>query len=564
MNKCRAKIRYWWRRRYLSLNFKLIVAVLVAAVFAVGGFLASSVLEDFVAEKYYLSDKARAEAVGERYRELKAFVKRNHVRATDTRALQKWVAGKSYTQLLVWDNNKDVFSGGWIVDSSDTRGAQDGSLTVQKNRARTTESDTMKHLSPEDFKEDVYNRYVTFADGTYYTYINVNGEKRWYYIMDIVAILIAAVLFLMTILIYNSRVLERVSDLSDAVRKISEGDLNRRIVPGHRDEIGELAASVDVMRTAILEKMGNEKAAWDANTQLITSMSHDIRTPLTSLIGYLDIIESGKFESREELDRYIGSCREKAFQLKDLSDRLFRYFLVFGKQEQEIRLERMDAGILFQQLLVEHVAETIGCGFNVNLQYNVPEGFLVDVDISSMRRLFDNLFSNIMKYADHSFSVEIKADLILDRIKLVLQNHIHEEAKKVESTKIGVRTCKRLCEDMNGAFHAMEEEKIYTTEILFPVVEMNVTEDALDRQLFGTAEASPGQEQPVSDPEEPASEPKRSESEPEKTPSGADDTNGICNRAGRMDNAYDDQPGYADSADNEGGCNDDLQGHTEN
>ena len=76
------------------------------------------------------------------------------------------------------------------------------------------------------------------------------------------------------------------------------------------DEIGTLAASVDSMRNSIVETMRSEKAAWNSNTALITAMSHDIRTPLTSLVGYLDIIEGGKYKSEEELIHYIKSSRE--------------------------------------------------------------------------------------------------------------------------------------------------------------------------------------------------------------------------------------------------------------
>ena len=74
-------------------------------------------------------------------------------------------------------------------------------------------------------------------------------------------------------------------------------------------------------------------------------------------VRYLDIIESGKSRSRGEELRYIASCREKAFQLKEMSDKLFQYFLVFGSQEgREKNYEVFDAGILIQQLISEHSA----------------------------------------------------------------------------------------------------------------------------------------------------------------------------------------------------------------
>ena len=445
--------------------------MIIAALLAVGMFVLCNTMESFVANKMFLSKAAQEKTIDGKYADLKSYIKENNVKATDTAALKAWMKDQDYTEFMVYDNNGDLFSAGWVVDSNGTVGSINDDSAIADNKKDAATSKNSKRIDEDDFATDLYNRIVQFNDGKYYVFIKTYKEQHWYDIMNIVKVILSAIVFLAGILVYNSFVLRRIIRLSDDVRDISEGDLKKKIGVGRHDEIGDLATSVDSMRTSILEKMDSEKAAWDANTQLITSMSHDIRTPLTSLIGYLDIIEGKKFNSYDELERYIVSCREKAFQLKDLSDKLFQYFLVFGNQDQGKELEKMDAGILFQQLLVEHVAEAISYGYNINLQYNIPEGEMVEIDISSVRRLFDNLFSNIMKYANTKFSIEIKADVIKDKIKLVLQNHIWEEAKKVESTKIGVKTCKKICEDLGGTFKAMEEEKVYTTEILFPVAE---------------------------------------------------------------------------------------------
>lgn len=471
-----AFLKAFSKKPFLSLNLKLAVAIVIAALLMGGTFLLLSFAESVTAEKLYLNEKARNRLVNEKYVRFRDFVKENNVKGTDSRKLQQWVEDQEYTQLIVYDSKHDLFSAGWLVDTEKQEGA-DQSSTLARQRSAETDpgSEEQKSAAPREFKSDLNNRIVKFADQKYCVYLNVSPEYHWYDMMDILKIVLSAAVFLLVILLYNRRVLRRVIDLSDVVYEISEGDLDKEIRTGARDEIGNLASSVDTMRNSIIEKMNNEKAAFDANTQLITAMSHDIRTPLTSLIGYLDIIEGQEYTSEEELRRYIASCRDKAFQLKDLSDKLFRYFLVFGK-DQEKELEEVDGGILFQQILVEHVAEVMSYEYKVELQYHIPEGVMVEVDISAIRRLFDNLFSIIMKYANFHFPVEIKADVIAGRLKFVLQNHIWEEAKKVESTRIGVRTCKKICEDMHATFHAMEEEKIYTTEILFPIRENKAEE----------------------------------------------------------------------------------------
>ncbi len=475
MSRVDEVLRSLTRRRFFALNFKMIMVILTAAVIAIGAFFGLTVLEEHMAQDFYLSESAQKRLTDNAYDSLTTYIQKNHVKASDTQKLNAWLEEQDYTQLIVYDNKHDIYSAGFVLDSSDASAvSQDSQSTALHNKADAADADPEEgRIRADRFQADLYNRIVSFADGRYYVFIKVTEEISWYNTMNILNVVISAMLFLFVILIYNTLIIRRIGQLSEEVQQISEGDLDLAIHVGHNDEIGNLAASVDSMRDALIERMNNEREAWDANTQLITAMSHDIRTPLTSLIGYLDIIESGKFDSEEERSRYIASSREKAFQLKELSDKLFRYFLVFGREEAERDMELVDGGILFQQLLVEHVAETTGYGYRVNLQYNIPEGVLVRVDISSVQRLFDNLFSNLMKYADRRFYIEIKADLIRDKVKLILSNHIQEETKKVESTKIGVKTCKKICTDMGCSFHAMEEEKIYTTEILVPVVKVS-------------------------------------------------------------------------------------------
>lgn len=474
MSREKSFLNFIVKRYFSALNIKLILVVIMAGIVAISVFWCMLLLEDYVANKVFLSDTAKKSALDTRYDELNSYIKKNSVKGTDNVKLQNWLKKKSYTQLLVWDNRRDVFSGGWFATYEDVNSVQNIGDTVQENKQEiiSNKKNNERRIGSKDFKEDVYNRYVKFHDGKYYVYMNVSREKYWYKFMSIASVVVSSVVFLIIILIYNSMVLNRVKKLSNEVSRISEGELDGEIYKGRRDEIGILAESVDNMRTSIVETMGNEKMAWDANTALITAMSHDIRTPLTSLIGYLDIIEGGKYKSEEDLIRYIKSSRDKALQLKDLSDKLFRYFLVFGNPNQDKPLEQMDAGILFPQLLMEHVSEIMSKDVEANLSFNIPEGVITEVDISSIRRLFDNLFSNILKYASREFPVEVKGEVRNNNIRIILSNHVADGSRKVESTKIGVKTCKKICQDMNGTFLVTDRNRIYTAEVILPIAKV--------------------------------------------------------------------------------------------
>lgn len=454
------------RRRYLSLNLKLALVIIIAAVLMVGTFLAGTALGNVIADRMYLSESARTRIVDDKYEELLEYIEDLRVNGTDTKLLQKWVDEEDYTQLIVYDKTHDYFNAGWTAEGDE------GTQAIVENREEISEESAESDAAAVnvfEFHSDLYNRIVRFADKKYYVYLNVFPENHWYEFMNIFNILLAALVFVATILVYNRFVLRRIIKISEEVKVVSDGDLQHRIVSPHHDEIARLCTSVDAMRSSILEKMDAEAAARDANAQLITAMSHDIRTPLTSLIGYLDIIESGKYTSEEELNKYIDSCRDKAFQLKDLSDKLFSYFLVYSGKEAERELERVDAGILFQQLLMEHVAECTGYGFHFDVNYAIPEGVMIDADISTIRRLFDNLFSNIMKYADPAHTILVSGNAAGSSVNFLFENHVGQLTQRVESSRIGVKTCRKICEDMHGTFHAIEENDLYITEIRLPI-----------------------------------------------------------------------------------------------
>ena len=294
-------------------------------------------------------------------------------------------------------------------------------------------------------------------------------EEHFSKIMLFVKIFVCGLAIFGSLLIYNSRVLKRMIRLSKEVQEVIDGNLEAEINPMSNDEIGRLAVNVDNMRNSIVERLQSEKAAWDANTQLITAMSHDIRTPLTSLIGYLDIIESHKYNSEEEMLKYIVSSREKAFQLKDLSDKLFQYFLVFGSHKEK-ELEVYNAGILLQQLISEHAAELINYGYQIDFEYSVPE-IDIKADVSGLKRLFDNVSSNILKHADKTYHVRISAVQELSEIIIRIINRSRPDSRDVESNKIGLKTCERICRNMGGRFSYKDEGSLFTVKINLPVFE---------------------------------------------------------------------------------------------
>ena len=460
----------------LTLKLAMVVAASLLAVFVLYEVMEG--LEKVVAQKYYLSEEAEARNINTAYREFKDYIERNEIKSTDTDKLQTWIKTHDYTYVMVFDNFSISFDGGWEVNST-TADEETGG-----EHSAANDDETYRRITPETFPQDLKNRILTFADGDQYVFIDSYKEQHLYKIFDFAEMVLGVGIVIATLLIYNTRLMGRIKKVSQYAENVTSGDLGATIKASANDEVGRLATNVDTMRSSLIQRLINEKEAWDKNSELITAMSHDIRTPLTSLIGYLDIIESGKYQSEEEAMKYVAASRDKAFQLKDLSDKLFQYFLVFGSKGTEKNLEIYDAGILVQQLLSEHVAELMNYGFDVDFNYNISDGIEIEADVSGLKRLVDNVFSNVIKYANPEHPVRVSAEHKDEKIFVKLENNIREDSRNVESNKIGLKTCEKICKDMGGDFTYMDEGETFTVDMTLPAyrektVEEKVSEEGL-------------------------------------------------------------------------------------
>src|SRR5699024_9991579 len=104
---------------------------------------------------------------------------------------------------------------------------------------------------------------------------------------------------------------------SRQVEKIEDGNLEAPLQGKGRDELSRLASSMDSMRDSLVEQLQSEKKAWQTNQELITSISHDLRNPLTSLIGYTELLNDDSTLQKEEQRKYLAICLDKAYQLKE-------------------------------------------------------------------------------------------------------------------------------------------------------------------------------------------------------------------------------------------------------
>lgn len=250
-------------------------------------------------------------------------------------------------------------------------------------------------------------------------------------------------------LTYFNKTTTRIQYLAKRVRLVEQNKDILDIKDDVGDEISDLIDDVNKMRNSILEKVKEERAAYQANTQLITAMSHDIRNPLTVLLGYLDIIGMQKDISEQSRD-YIAQCKETAMKIKTLSDDMFQYFLVFGKKDIDMSMQEYDADELLKQMLSEHTILMQESGYNFVVENSIDRKCTVIIDTQAFERVMDNVFSNLRKYADIAEPIYISLELSDNKLRIRIENKVvHNDT---ESNGIGLKTCAKIMEALKGDF----------------------------------------------------------------------------------------------------------------
>lgn len=264
------------------------------------------------------------------------------------------------------------------------------------------------------------------------------------------------------------RLLRRIEELSRETELLMAGDLGHSIHAPGSDELSSLGGNIERLRLSVLERIEGEREAVGANSRLITGLSHDLRTPLTKLTGYLEILIYRKYGAEAEHDAFLRLAAEKAAQIKGLTDQLFDRCQASGQPEGFAGPpEAVDGAALLGQILSEQCCDLQREGFNVQPPV-FGEEFTLYLRVEDTVRVFDNLFSNLRKYADPAFPVDIRAEIGEEAVRLELANRILAESAGRDSHGCGLPTMKELMGRGGGRLEAERRGETYRTVLLFP------------------------------------------------------------------------------------------------
>jgi len=425
-----------------KLNRQLAAVVLVSFAISAGLYFAvSPVIVQAVCAHYMANPAITQKKAHETLDAFAAYVRDRKIAVQDTSAISQWVERHP---LLILQVHRDEQL---LYDS-----------TLASSAGLHT------HLAQQAPSTHQMCQNVLFTDGP--TSVSLSVFPEYTMVNWLTKMLLGAcgLLFLAIILKSVQRKVQYLVQLENEVQSIAGGELNLPITIRGSDELAMLAECVDGMRSSLLERIHDEEARGQENYAVTTTLAHDLRTPLTSLSGYLEVL--CRQDISETQRTYVAKCIEKAAQLKEISDLLFA-----GLSESAASSEKLDllpANELIDQWIGEYVDELSGKGFSVEQAFT-DERCTVFVQRTSLRRVLNNVFSNIEMYAEISMPIQISAEKNEKGFWIVIQNR-SERDMFIYGSGLGLAICEGLMRNMHGIFETNSAEGIFLCRLGWHIV----------------------------------------------------------------------------------------------
>ncbi len=267
-------------------------------------------------------------------------------------------------------------------------------------------------------------------------------------LVTIVYVVIGIVLFAITFLLMQEKSIRYIDQISAAMQNISEGDLNTTVDVIGDDEFSGMAANLNKMVEDIRELMDKERESERTKNELITNVAHDLRTPLTSIIGYLELLSGPAQMPPEMQKKYIDITYTKAKRLEKLIEDLFGFTkLNYGKISMKV--SKVDIIKLLSQLLEEFYPNFEEKNLSYELQSNVPAK-VISADGNLLARLFENLVGNAIKYG-------------ADGKRILVRVHATEQIVTVSVTNYGYVIPKDELPMIFDKFYRVEQSRSTNT-----------------------------------------------------------------------------------------------------
>lgn len=418
----------------LSRQFVVIIAVAFTLSFTIY-FITQPILSDRICDIYAAHPEWTQSQESVMISELRGFIVQEGVAATNASAISTWV--RRYPPMI---------------------------LTIYRARSLLYDSTQYSssalhaHFTQQPLAETDASHSIMFADGTALVALSTFPEHSTSELFSRILLILCAVMFIAIVLLGMRRKIRSLVLLERETLAIAGGETHREITVSGCDELAELAQSVDEMRSALLgAMMGNDGEQSERHTW-VTALSHDLRTPMTSMRGYMEVLLKQELPASARL--YAKRSLAQADRAKEISDMLFSCFTGAPVPVEEMSMLSVKE---LSDNLNGRADELRSSKFIVVLNLDAQDDVRLSVHPKALERVLDNIFGNISAHAEPGSEIHIIVSQEHNEVTLTIDNQRSEYDRAGQ--KFGVTICENLMHAMTGEFFDTYSDGIYSATL---------------------------------------------------------------------------------------------------
>ena len=366
-----------------------------------------------------------------------------------------------------------------------TAGVKETQVTIKTVKEEAKKS----HFVNENKNITVTRLYpLSLDDGHNYLVVHGVPKSTTVYIKEtgVTPYFLGLVTFILCFYLITKRKMREIEEIALGLMEIAKGKLNYRIREKSNDEVGSLATNINYMASELNEMIERQRQTEKLKDELITNVSHDLRTPLTSIMGYLRLVKDHQYKNQHQLNEYVDIAYGKSEQLKKLIEDLFDVTRLTNEGIQ-LKKENVSLNQMLRQLMDE--LDPIANDNHVTFTSDLPkEHIMMEVDPNQMVRALENILTNAIKYSKRPGNIRVKMSKNQQSVHISVSNpsesiskeevmRIFDRFYRVDTSRssqkagagLGLAITKSIIELHHGTIHADYRNQVITLSVNLPL-----------------------------------------------------------------------------------------------
>lgn len=386
-------------------------------------------------EVYYRNRNIVQTFNGKYVKELQEYIHQHHISSENLEELDDWLDDHRQLYLQI---RKD---GGWIYTSDYS---MDGAQAEMYDM-------------PEYPGDNYYD--IELMDGAAQVFIMGSYYYSAYMAATMMEIVIAFLLFILIFMLGIRKKIQYLNRLSEDIEILEGGNLDYDVHVEGKDEIADLATGLNSMKESFQNQIREVEELTKTNQKMVTEISHDLRTPLTSVLLYAEILKNNRFPREEDRQIILEKITKKIGHMKELSDGLLEY-AVKKSEEKYVPAEYQPIqSILYDELsdMCQYL-EDQELNVRTNMQWQKGQILVCE---EYLTRILDNISSNVIKYADRHSVVLLWDEYYKEEMCITCENTCRSDPEKQEGYHIGIQNVRMMMEEMGGSCKITQTKEVF-------------------------------------------------------------------------------------------------------